>query len=89
MRYVAYKHVTNQMDNNFLSSDNCNLHSWAGDLSCCFTRDFSNNKCMWDKPKKLYGDTRVGYEISAWNSGKRTLPIAGLQTSYPFLLSID
>merc|ERR1712142_1381926 len=46
MRYVAYKHVTNQMDNNFQSSNTCNLHSWAGDISCCFTSDFSNNKCM-------------------------------------------
>merc|ERR1712098_587135 len=46
--------------------------TWAGDLSCCFTRDFSNSKCMWDKPKELYGDTRQGYEISAWNSWKMT-----------------
>ena len=50
MRYVAYRHVTNQIDNGF-QSGSCNLHSWAGDLSCCFTSDFRNNKCMWDKPK--------------------------------------
>merc|ERR1712123_95594 len=56
MRYVAYKHVTNQIDNNFQSG-------------ACFTSDFRNNKCMWDKPQELYGDARQGYEISAWNSG--------------------
>ena len=50
MRYVAYKHVTNQIDNNFQSGA-CNLHSWAGEYSCCFTSDFRNNKCMWDKPQ--------------------------------------
>jgi len=50
MRYVAYKHVINQIDNRF-QFGTCNLHSWAGDLSCCFTSDFRNNKCMWDKPK--------------------------------------
>jgi len=71
MRYVAYKHVTNQIDNSF-QTGTCNLHSWAGDLSCCFTSDFRNNKCMWDKPKELYGDTRQGYEISAWTSGGMT-----------------
>merc|ERR1712126_226767 len=70
MRYVAYMHATNQIDNNFGGNSTCNLHSWAGDRSCCFTSDFSNNNCMWNKPNELYGDTRPGFEISTWNSGE-------------------
>ena len=72
MRYVAYQHAINQVDNNFQAGGGCNLHSWAGDRQCCFTSDFSNSECMWRKPNEIYGDKRRGYEISAGGSGSMT-----------------
>ena len=72
MRYVAWKHVTNQMENNFGLGGHCNLHSWAGELACCYTSDHGNSNCMWDKPKEIYGASRKGFEISTWTSGVQT-----------------
>ena len=28
----------------------CNLHSWFGKYSCCYTSDHKNPECVWNKP---------------------------------------
>ena len=52
MRWVAYKHLDDADEavavGKKLKSP-CNLHSWLVKFPCCFTSDFSNNECMWNK----------------------------------------
>merc|ERR1712012_246618 len=57
MRYTAYAHNQNLIDNNVCNGG----HSWAGNRQCDFNSD---PECMWAKPHELYGDNRRGYEIS-------------------------
>jgi len=73
MRWVANKHVENQLDNGYSDGSDlpngCNGHSWFGAVGCCFSEDRATWPCMWNKPLELSKwDDRDGYEISAWSS---------------------
>jgi len=78
MRWVANKHVENQLDNGYTDGqefpNGCNGHSWLGAVSCCFSISSEATwPCMWNKPLELSKwDDRNGYEISAWSSGTIT-----------------
>jgi len=76
MRWVANQHLDDADEGaaeNLAWGDECNLHSWLVKYPCCYTDDFSNPECSWDKPYELSGwDKRTGYEISAWRSDDMT-----------------
>jgi len=77
MRWVANKHVENQLDNGYTDGkefpNGCNGHSWLGDIGCCFSTHEATWPCMWNKPLELSKwDDRNGYEISVWNSATIT-----------------
>jgi len=82
---VAEAHLVDfafaQANGGLSTDDSCNLHSWFepaesnayGYADCCFPSNFSNNDCMWNKPREIspvLGATydSNGYENSAYGS---------------------
>ncbi|MFA8451263.1 MAG: CAP domain-containing protein [Bacteroidales bacterium] len=55
----------------YKTNTSCNLHSWSSDgnwTECCYTRDHSKAKCMWDKPRELTDYLADGYEIAFYTT---------------------
>jgi hypothetical protein len=77
---VAAYHVGDEIAHPEAHTGNCNLHSWSTGSSlwmgCCFTPDFAQAQCMWDKPKEITASwgpgktyTATGYEDAAAGVG--------------------
>lgn len=67
LTFVAQTHVKDLADNK-PDSDYCNSHSWSSKgkwTAVCYTRDHSQAKYMWSKPRELTSYAGNGYEISA------------------------
>ena len=64
LREIALTHAMDQMAHVKAggSFGNCNLHTWFQKnedyKDCCYTSDHANPKCMWEKPKEIFGKTR-------------------------------
>lgn len=70
LSWVARLHV-NDLLGNYKYGTSCNLHSWSENTSwssCCYTRDHSEAKCMWDKPRELTPYTGDGFEIAFYST---------------------
>lgn len=70
LTFVAKAHVKD-LENNKPYHDKCNLHSWSNKgnwSSCCYTKDNSEAKCMWNKPRELTSYNGNGFEIALWQS---------------------
>ena len=62
-------------------SGQCSTHSWSANgrwSACCYTRDHTQARCMWDKPREITrGAYRGhGFEIVCWNADSMTAEIA-------------
>jgi hypothetical protein len=71
LTHVAQVHAKDL--SNYPPSGQCNLHSWSkygSWSSCCYTPDYAQSQCMWNKPKELTSYTGSGYEISAYSSAR-------------------
>ena len=66
LTFVAQAHVKDLVDNK-PDSKNCNAHSWSSKgpwTAVCYTRDHSQAKYMWSKPRELTSYLGNGYEIA-------------------------
>ena len=63
LREIALTHAMDQMAHVKAggSFGKCNLHTWFQKnqdyKDCCYTSDHANPKCMWEKPKEIFGKT--------------------------------
>ena len=61
LRTIALIHGMDQMAHVEAggSFGKCNLHTWFQTKKvykdCCYKKDHSKPKCMWDKPKEIFG----------------------------------
>lgn len=59
----------------------CNSHSWSANgawTPCCYTRDHTQARCMWDKPREISRGayTAEGFEIVCHNADGMTAQAA-------------
>ena len=70
--YVSKMHV-NDLQSNFVFSDNCNMHSWSDSdkwTPCCYTNDMKSQLCMMNKPAELTNYDGFGFEITFYSSAE-------------------